>query len=49
MAARSLRTSLAFDRGKVKVFDTPAVERTAIDAAAGAFAFPRLAFHVRSG
>jgi hypothetical protein len=28
-----LRTSLAFYRGKVKVFETPPVERTAIDAA----------------
>ena len=27
-----LRTSLAFYRGKVKVFETPVVERTAIDA-----------------
>ena len=27
-----LRTSLAFYRGKVKVFETPAVERTALDA-----------------
>lgn len=73
-----LRTSLAFYRGKVKVFETPSVERTAvdaadrkaalfqfevpggsfapglytcqiniIDAAAGQFAFPRLAFFVR--
>jgi VWFA-related protein len=73
-----LRTSLAFYRGKVKVFETPAVERSAmdaadrkaalfqfevpggsfapglytcqinvIDAAAGRFAFPRLAFYVR--
>jgi len=28
-----VRTSLAFYRGKVKVFETPAVERTALDAA----------------
>ncbi len=28
-----LRTSLAFYRGKVKVFETPAVERTAVDVA----------------
>jgi VWFA-related protein len=73
-----LRTSLAFYRGKVKVFETPPVERVAldtperraalfqfelpagsfapgfytcqiniIDAAAGTFAFPRLAFYVR--
>src|SRR5204862_410936 len=27
-----LRTSLAFYRGKVKVFETPVVERTAVDA-----------------
>ena len=75
-----LRTSLAFYRGKVKVFETPVVERTTIDAAdrraalfqfevpegsftpglytcqiniidaaAGTFAFPRLAFYVRGG
>jgi VWFA-related protein len=31
-AAAQLRTSLAFYRGKVKVFETPVVERTAIDA-----------------
>jgi VWFA-related protein len=31
-AAPQLRTSLAFYRGKVKVFETPVVERTAIDA-----------------
>lgn len=73
-----LKTSLAFYRGKVKVFETPAVERAAvdaadrraalfqfeipagsltpglytcqiniIDAAAGKFAFPRVAFYVR--
>ena len=73
-----VRTSLAFYRGKVKVFETPVVERIAldatdrkaavfqfeipagsfspglytcqiniIDAAAGKFAFPRLAFYVR--
>ena len=73
-----IRTSLAFYRGKVKVFETPAVERVAldatnrkaavfqfeipahsftpglytcqiniIDAAAGKFVFPRLAFFVR--
>lgn len=73
-----LKTSLAFYRGKVKVFETPPVERSAvdapdrkaalfqfeipanslsaglytcqiniIDAAAGAFAFPRVAFYVR--
>jgi hypothetical protein len=73
-----VRTSLAFYRGKVKVFETPVVERVAldaadrkaavfqfeipagsftpglytcqiniIDAAAGRFAFPRLAFYVR--
>jgi VWFA-related protein len=73
-----LQTSLAFYRGKVKVFETPPVERSAvdapdrkaalfqfeipagsltqglytcqiniIDAAAGKFAFPRLAFYVR--
>ena len=73
-----VRTSLAFYRGKVKVFETPVVERVAldaadrkaavfqfeipagsfgpglytcqiniIDAAAGKFAFPRLAFYVR--
>ena len=73
-----LRTSLAFYRGKVKVFETPVVERLAIDAAdrkaaifqfeipagsfkpglyacqiniidaaAGRFAFPRLAFYVK--
>ena len=29
-----VRTSLAFYRGKVKVFETPAVERTSLDAAA---------------
>ncbi|HXD72364.1 MAG TPA: VWA domain-containing protein [Vicinamibacterales bacterium] len=29
----AVRTSLAFYRGRVKVFETPAVERTAIDAA----------------
>ena len=76
--APHLRTSLAFYRGKVKVFETPVVERAAIDAAdrkaaifqfeipagsfkpglyacqiniidaaAGRFAFPRLAFYVR--
>jgi hypothetical protein len=28
-----VRTSLAFYRGRVKVFETPVVERTAIDAA----------------
>ena len=28
-----MRTSLAFYRGKVKVFETPVVERTTIDAA----------------
>ena len=28
-----VRTSLAFYRGKVKVFETPVVERTALDAA----------------
>ena len=73
-----VRTSLAFYRGRVKVFETPVVERVAldaadrkaavfqfeipagsftpglytcqiniIDAAAGRFAFPRLAFYVR--
>jgi VWFA-related protein len=73
-----LRTSLAFYRGKVKVFETPAVERTTvdaadrkaalfqfevpgnsfapglytcqiniIDAAAGQFTFPRVAFYVK--
>ena len=73
-----LKTSLAFYRGKVKVYETPAVERSAIDAAdrkaalfqfeipagsftaglytcqiniidaaAGKFAFPRVAFYVR--
>ena len=73
-----VRTSLAFYRGKVKVFETPVIERVAldaadrkaaifqfeipagsftpglytcqiniIDAAAGRFAFPRLAFYVR--
>jgi hypothetical protein len=73
-----LRTSLAFYRGKVKVFETPVVERAVlddaarkaaifklevpagslppglytcqinvIDAAAGKFAFPRLAFLLR--
>ena len=73
-----VRTSLAFYRGQVKVFETPVVERVAldaadrkaavfqfeipagsfgpglytcqiniIDAAAGKFAFPRLAFYVR--
>jgi VWFA-related protein len=73
-----LKTSLAFYRGKVKVYETPAVERTTmdaadrkaalfqfeipaasfnpglytcqiniIDAAAGRFAFPRVAFYVR--
>jgi VWFA-related protein len=31
-AAPELRTSLAFYRGKVKVFETPVVERTALDA-----------------
>ena len=31
--APQLRTSLAFYRGKVKVFETPVVERTQIDAA----------------
>jgi VWFA-related protein len=31
-SAPELRTSLAFYRGKVKVFETPVVERTAIDA-----------------
>ena len=30
--APDLRTSLAFYRGKVKVFETPVVERAAIDA-----------------
>ncbi|HXG69510.1 MAG TPA: VWA domain-containing protein [Gemmatimonadaceae bacterium] len=76
--APHLRTSLAFYRGKVKVFETPVVERLSvdapdrkatvfqfelpggsftpgfytcqiniIDAAAGTFAFPRLAFYVR--
>jgi len=76
--APQLRTSLAFYRGKVKVFETPVVERVAvdaadrkaavfqfelpagsfnpgfytcqiniIDAAAGRFAFPRLAFYVK--
>jgi VWFA-related protein len=33
-AVPDLRTSLAFYRGKVKVFETPVVERTAIDDAA---------------
>ena len=73
-----VKTSLAFYRGKVKVFETPAVERgtvdaadrkaalfqfelpggsftpglytcqiNIIDAAAGKFAFPRLAFYVK--
>lgn len=73
-----LKTSLAFYRGKVKVFETPAVDRSAldapdrkaalfqfelpagsltpglytcqiniVDAAAGKFAFPRMAFYVR--
>ena len=28
-----MRTSLAFYRGKVKVFETPVVERTSLDAA----------------
>jgi hypothetical protein len=73
-----LKTSLAFYRGKVKVYETPAVERSTIDAAerkaalfqfeipagsftpglyacqiniidavAGKFAFPRIAFYVR--
>ena len=73
-----LETSLAFYRGKVKVYETPAVNRSGvdaadrkaalfqfeipagsfspglytcqiniIDAAAGKFAFPRLAFYVR--
>lgn len=73
-----VRTSLAFFRGKVKVFETPAVERVTldapdrkasvfrfelpagsfatglytcqvniIDANAGTFTFPRLAFYVR--
>ncbi|HJR58036.1 MAG TPA: VWA domain-containing protein [Vicinamibacterales bacterium] len=73
-----LRTSLAFYRGRIKVFETAPVERSAVDApdrkaalfqfeipagsftaglytcqvniideAAGAFAFPRLAFYVR--
>ncbi len=73
-----LKTSLAFYRGKVKVFETPTVDRSAIDvpdrkaalfqfelpagsltsglytcqinivdAAAGKFAFPRMAFYVR--
>ena len=76
--APQLRTSLAFYRGKVKVFETPVVERVSvdaadrkasifqfelpagsftpgfytcqiniIDAAAGKFAFPRLAFYVK--
>src|SRR5207249_6901884 len=31
--APQLRTSLAFYRGKVKVFETPVVERTQVDAA----------------
>ena len=31
MARRDLRTSLAFYRGNVKVFETPVVERTVID------------------
>jgi len=31
--APQLRTSLAFYRGRVKVFETPVVERTSIDAA----------------
>jgi hypothetical protein len=31
--APQIRTSLAFYRGKVKVFETPVVERTAVDAA----------------
>ena len=73
-----LKTSLAFYRGKVKVFETPAVDRSVmdapdrkaalfqfelpagsltpglytcqiniVDAAAGKFAFPRMAFYVR--
>ena len=77
-AIADVRTSLAFYRGKVKVFETPMVERTAlddaarkaavfklevpagslpaglytcqinvIDAVAGKFAFPRLAFLLR--
>jgi VWFA-related protein len=77
-SASDLRTSLAFYRGKVKVLETPVVERTTldvpgrraavfrlevageafkpglytcqvnvIDAAAGKFAFPRLALLVR--
>jgi VWFA-related protein len=76
--APQVRTNLAFYRGKVKVFETPVVERVAvdaadrkaavfqfelpagsftpgfytcqiniIDAAAGRFAFPRLAFYVK--
>ena len=32
-APPQLRTSLAFYRGKVKVFETPVVERTRVDAA----------------
>ncbi len=32
-AGPQIRTSLAFYRGKVKVYETPAVERTALDAA----------------
>ena len=31
-AAAQLRTSLAFYRGKVKVFETPVVEKTTVDA-----------------
>jgi VWFA-related protein len=77
-SAPDVRTSLAFYRGKVKVFETPVVERAVlddaarkaaifklevpagslppglytcqinvIDAAAGKFAFPRLAFLLR--
>ena len=37
---REIRTSLAFYRGKVKVFETPVVERTAVRCAG----WPRGAF-----
>jgi VWFA-related protein len=47
-----LRTSLAFYRGKVKVFETPAVERTELDAAdrrAAVFQFEIPADNFKSG
>jgi len=50
--ATALRTSLAFYRGKVKVFETPVVQRTAVDVAdrnAAVFQFELPASQFKSG